>query len=171
MNRSPVLLLLALAVGPPSGIAAPDRPPEAAAVEAIVERLAADEDHAFLRTLAPAEADCRAVFRRPADAELACAFARAMYRGLDAIPDDAMKPPENGAVQVVFASPPLVEAGMAHPVFAPWAELATRLEPETALYAFLYLDAGGRTREARSVLVRGAGRWVFVPQWQRAFED
>lgn len=150
---------------------AEDRPGEAAEIDALLAKLAEDEGHAFLATLAPTAADCKAIFVRSEDAELACAFADAMYAGLGRIADDAMKPDtEGGGTKVLFANPALIDAGMAHPTFAPYREIAPLLERDTLLYIFLFEDEDGRPTKTRGVLLRGVDRWVFVPQLQRAFE-
>ena len=147
-----------------------DRPAEASEIDTILTSLAEDEGHAYLATLAPTAEDCAALFRREEDAELACAYADAMYAGLEGIPDGAMKPTtEDGGATVVFASPALIEAGMAHPAFAPYAPITPLLTPDALLYVFLFEDGEGRTTKTRGVLARGADRWVFVPQLQRAF--
>lgn len=158
-------LLLCLATAPS---AADDQ----AEIEAILVALAEDEAHAFLRTLAPTPEDCASIFRRAADAELACAYAEAMYAGLEAVSEDSMKPvTESGDTLILRASPALIESGAAHPVFGPYSQLAVRLDPELTLYAFVFVDEEGAPRKSRSVLLRGADRWVFVPQLQRAFES
>lgn len=170
--RSSALLLALFLCWPGAGAADPGRPAAAVEIEALLARLAEDEDHAYLATLAPTAADCAVLFKRPADAERACAFADAMYARLDVLSDDVMKPAtEDGAARVVFASPALIEAGTAHPVFAPYGSVTTLLRPEVTLYAIVFVDADGTPRKARSVLVEGDDRWVFVPQLQRAFED
>jgi hypothetical protein len=150
---------------------ADDRPAEAEEIDAILVALAEDEDHAFLATLAPTDPDCAALFRRAEDAELACDYAEAMYAGLDSIPDGAMKPTtEDGGATVAIASAALIEAGMAHPAFAPYAEITPLLARDALLYVFLFEDGEGRPTKTRGVLARGVDRWVFVPQLQRAFE-
>ena len=146
--------------------------PDARAVEAILTALAEDEAHAFLRTLRPEQDDCDALFRRPRDARLACAYAEAMYEGLDGLREDALKPErEGGATRIVVASPALLESGLAHPMMGRYGPLAARLAPDVTLYLFLFEDGDGRPYKSRGALLRSPERWVFVPEPQKAFES
>ena len=151
-------------------ISLPASAADSAAVNAILAAILEDDGHAFMQTLEPAAADCAAVFTQTPDAERACAYAGAMFDGLAAVPETSMKS-VGGEIRIVTATPTLIEAGMAHPVFAPWGELAPRMTDDVELFTFLYTDAQGRPVKSRGVLLEGDGRWIFAPRWYRAFED
>ena len=170
MPRTLHRLLTRLGLATSLAIALPASAADSTAVDAILAAILEDEAHAFMRTLEPAAADCAAVFTLAADAERACAYTEAMFAGLDAVPETSMQA-VGGEIRVLTATPTLIEAGMAHPVFAPWGELAPRLADDVELFTFLYADADGRPVKSRGVLLEGDGRWIFAPRWYRAFEN
>ncbi|MEE2890861.1 MAG: hypothetical protein VX766_01835 [Pseudomonadota bacterium] len=170
MHRTIIYRLACIAISAGLAASLPATGADSKVVNAILTAIVEDEAHAFMRTLEPAMADCAAVFTQTPDAERACAYAEAMFAGLAAVPESSMQS-TGGEIRIVTATPTLIEAGMAHPVFAPWGELAPRMADHVELFAFLYTDAEGRAVKSRGVLLEGDGRWIFAPRWYRAFED
>jgi hypothetical protein len=147
----------------------PSPNPEAELRE-IIDQLQADQQHAYLRTLAPAYEDCLAIFIDSAAARRVSAFSEGRFADIEQVPEGSMKGSGNdGSVHILSATRAELLAGQSHGLTEEYFDLAPYLAEGTVVYGLRFVNTEGEEVKSRAAFFRTPDRWFFIPRPALAF--
>ncbi len=138
----------------------------------IIEKLKSDENHQFLKTLRPSEADIFKIFTDKMIADKVLVYSDSKWNTIDNVPHNTMKP---GGKDNVCELVPLCQSNSEK---AEWGKtnistnylmLCGYIKKGIAFYALEYVDSEGESIKSRAAFFRVDGKWVFIPQVYKAF--
>ena len=137
----------------------------------VIEDLQTDQNHTFLKTLRPSEADIKAIFKPGEAVQKVVAYSQAKWAVIDKVPEGSMKPQTADAkVVVLTATKAELAQGQTNGLSAEYSQIASHLKANTIVYGLQYQNPDGSEQKSRAAFFNIFGKWIIIPRVFLAFK-